>query len=297
MKTSNSLLLFVFLNFQMILFAQDASQPFRILRMNSNHTSFPDTGRAQGHNYDGTFYDAASHYSNHSVILVVPEKFSAGKHVDLIFWFHGWRNTIDSSLVHFHLANQLISSQRNAILVLAETATNAPDSYGGKLEQPNEFKSLIKDIMDELLKTRIVSANAQPDHIVLAGHSGAFRVIAHILQDGGVKIHEVYLMDALYGEKEKFEQWINADVHNRFIHWYTHKGGGTDEESLLMMDQLKTTNIHFLSAKDLELNPEILKANRIIFVESPRDHNEIITDPDNISLLMQTSPFLKKIGE
>ena len=297
MKAISSLCLFVFLNLQMNLLAQDASPAYRIIRMSSNHSSFPDTGRAQGHNYDGVFYDAASHYSNHSVILVVPEKYSERNHPDLIFWFHGWRNTIDSSLIQFHLADQLISSQRNAILVLAETASNAPDSYGGKLEQPNEFKFLVQDIMDELQKKKIVSPLGKLNHIVLAGHSGAFRVIAHILQSGGLNIQEVYLMDALYGEKEKFEQWISANAKNRFIHWYTHKGGGTDEESTLMMSQLKSANILFLSTKDSELNHELLKSNRIIFVESPKDHNEIMTDPDNISLLMQTSPFLKKVND
>ena len=33
---------------------------------------------------------------------------------------------------------------------MAETAKNSPDSYGGKLEQPNMFLLLVTDVLNEL---------------------------------------------------------------------------------------------------------------------------------------------------
>ena len=54
------------------------------------------------------------------------------KTVDLVFWFHGWGNNVDSAAIRYELIKQFIASKRNAVLVLAETARNSPDSYGGK---------------------------------------------------------------------------------------------------------------------------------------------------------------------
>ncbi len=117
-----------------LLLAQTINQKPVIIRMSSSYTSFPDTGRANGHVYDGVLYDAKNHYSDSSVIMVIPPGFIPTDKTDFVFWFHGWRNSIDSSLEIFHISDQFVAAGKNAILVLAETAKNAPDTYGGKLQ-------------------------------------------------------------------------------------------------------------------------------------------------------------------
>ena len=72
----------------------------------------------------------------------------------MIFWFHGWRNNIDSVPARYDLVKQFIASKCNAILVLAETTKDAPDSYGGKLEQKGIFKLLLGDVLQELKKQK-----------------------------------------------------------------------------------------------------------------------------------------------
>ena len=83
---------------------------------------------------------------------------------------------------------------------MPEAAKNAADSYGGKMQQTGMFKALVEDVMNELKSEAIVPRNAGPGHIVLAGHSGGFRVIADILKNGQVPVNEVFLFDALYGQ-------------------------------------------------------------------------------------------------
>ena len=46
--------------------------------------------------------------------------------------------------------------------------------------------------------------------LILAGHSGAYRVMANILQNGNVPVNEVILFDALYAETDKFMIWLTA---------------------------------------------------------------------------------------
>jgi len=255
-------------------FAQKESNP-KTFRITSAYTSFPDTGRAKGHTYDKVLYTASEHYSDSSVLIIAPQQLKVKQQVDVIFWFHGWRNNIDSVPARFGVINQFLASNRNAILVMAETAKDAPDSYGGKLEQKNIFKLLLQDVLDELKKQKIIGKKTVPGTIVLAGHSGAFRVMAHILQNGGVEVKQTILFDALYSQVDKFSNWIQADTSHRFIDIYTDKGG-TDEVSRKMMQVLREKNIHFINLEEKELNASILKANNVIFIHSLKEHNDVI---------------------
>jgi hypothetical protein len=274
--------------------AQDDSLYVRI-HFSSSHTAFPDTARAKDYVYDSVRYSAAGHYSDSSILLIVPAHLKPGHHIDLICWFHGWRNNIDTAAEFYQLTNQFIASKRNAILVMPETAKDAPDSYGGKLEQPGMFKSLVQDVMEELKKKKVVPAKAVPGNIVLAGHSGAFRVIAHILQDGQLPVQEVFLFDALYGETGKYLNWIYQDPSHHFIHWFTNHGGGTDIVSDTVMQRLKEYHTDFALTEESAVKPDIIKNNSILFVHSPREHNVIINNPDDFQLLLENSFVLRPL--
>ena len=265
---------------------------YRTLHFLSHHTSFPDTGRLQGHWYDSVFYPTAAHYQDSTVLLIVPNHLRKTGSIDLLFWFHGWRNNVDTAAAFYELTRQFIASGRNAVLVLAETARDAPDSYGGKLEQPAEFGALVGDVINALKKQGMVSPGATAGHIVLAGHSGAFRVIAHILAVGDLPVQEVWLFDALYSQLDKYMDWIARDSAHHFVHWFTHQGGGTDLMSDTLMMQLKTKNIPYGLVQEAGIRPSDIKMRRVLFVHSLREHNVIINRPDNFQLLLENSFIL-----
>jgi hypothetical protein len=266
----------------------------RIFRITSAYTSFPDTARAIGHTYNKVLYPAATHYSDSSVLIAVPPQFKPGKNIDVIFWFHGWRNCIDSAASYFELIKQFYASQRNAILVLPESAKNAPDSYGGKLEKEAVFKNLLNDVLNKLKSEKIIGKKAKAGNVVLAGHSGAFRVMAHILQNGGVEVKQVILFDGLYSQTDKYTAWIQADASHQFINLYTNKGGGTDEVSEKMMQQLREKNIPFINAGEKDVHTPMLKTNQVIFIHSLKEHNDVINKPDhNLRLFIENSVALK----
>src|ERR1700730_279496 len=173
-------------------FAQNnTAQKERIIRMSSAHTCFPDTGRMHGHLYEGILYDEAAHYQDSSVMVILPRGLPASEKLNMVFWFHGWNNNIDTASNYYHLVKQFLDSRRNAVLVFAETAKNSPDSYGGKLEQPGVFDALVQDILLKLKIQKPIMPESEAGNLILAGHSGAFRVIAHILEFGGMPVKEV----------------------------------------------------------------------------------------------------------
>ncbi len=291
----NKLLLVTFTILATQTFAQTANDP-KIIRISSAYTSFPDTGRTNGHSYDHVVYTAAEHYNDNSVLIIIPPQLIVKKKVDVIFWFHGWRNNIDSAAEYFELIKQFLASKRNAILILPETTKNAPDSYGGKLEQKDIFKHLLNDVLDILKKEKIISKRTGTGNILLAGHSGAFRVMAYILQNGGMEVKQIILFDGLYSQVDKFTKWIQADTSHRFINLYTNKGGGTDEVSEKMMQVLREKNIPFINTEENKLTVAMLKTINILFIYSLKEHNDVINRPDhNFRLFIVNSPLLTVI--
>ena len=140
-------LIFLLMIFYKSSFAQDNAIAFHI---QSSHTSFPDTGRAKGHIMISCYIQLPNIISDSTVLIIAPKNLDAKKKVDLVFWFHGWRNNVDNAAVYYELTKQFIASKRNAVLVLAETAKDSPDSYGGKLENPGVFKALVNDVLTGL---------------------------------------------------------------------------------------------------------------------------------------------------
>ena len=265
-----------------------------ILHIQSSHTSFPDSSRLKGHVGNQVFYSAAEHYSDNHVLIIAPKSLNATKKVDLIFWFHGWHNNVDSAAAYYQLTRQLISSGMKAVLVLPEAAKDAADSYGGKLERPGVFRDLVADVLNELKNKKIIGVHCVSGHILLGGHSGGGEVISYIVENGDIEINEVVLFDALYGGTEKFMTWIKADTTHRFIHMYTDYGYGPKDENQNMVAELKQAQIPFFETEESALTPPEIQNNKLVFIHSLRQHNDIIFSPDNFALLFVNSPLLKK---
>jgi len=267
---------------------------YRVLHFSSTHNCFPDTGRANGHlDGDNIQQPKAGHYDDSSVLLVVPSGLHVEKQVDLVFWYHGWHNNIDTALRFYGLADQFAASGRNAVLVLPEAARNAADSYGGKMGQDGMFKLLVGDVVDELSRDGIVPEGTVAGHVILAGHSGAYVVIADILDHGQQPVDEVYLFDALYGHVPTFMNWAVTEPHH-FVHWFTNTGYGPDKMSDTMMLALRQRQVPFGLCEEESVNSRILKDNRILFIHSPRQHNVIINHPDDFAFLLRNSFCLSK---
>jgi len=259
----------------------------------STHTAFPDTGRKKGHFYDSVLYTAKDHYMDSTVLIIAPKNLDARKKVNLVFWFHGWRNSVDNAAVRYELTKQFIASKRNAVLVLAETAKNSPDSYAGKLEVDGDFKALVADVLQGLKDKKLVPQNCAEGHILLGGHSGAYRAMARIIKNGGEQIDEAMLFDALYAETDIFMAWIKENPEHRFIHLFTDHGGTLDE-SHNMVKLLNDSDINNFEVEEAALVPAQLRAHGIIFIHSLKQHDDIV-NPDNFRLMLENTPFLKPL--
>ena len=249
---------------------------------------FPHPARMNGHEYDSKVYPAERHYSDSSVAIFIPKNYRQTDRVDIVVHFHGWYNNIDSVLSTFKLVEQFSASGKNAILIVPQGPKNAPDSFGGKLEDPDGFSRFITDIL-AILKQNNKIKTQNLGSIVLSGHSGGYHVISYILMHGGLsdKIGEVYLFDALYGQTEKYVYWLTR-ADGKLIDIYT-TDGGTKENSELLMEDLTGWKIPYVFRNEPELTAKDLKDNRLIFIYSPNGHNEVQYKGENFTRFLKAS--------
>ncbi len=252
------------------------------------YAPFPHALRDSGYTYEGEFYPKKGHYDDNTVVIFFPHHYRIADKVDLVFHFHGWRNRVDSVLATFQLVEQFVQAKRNAILVIPQGPKNAPDSFFGKLEEPNGFKLLVDEILRNLMFVGLTES-VIPGDIILSGHSGGYRVISYILLHGGYtdNIKEVYLFDALYGQTEKYAYWLDH-YRGRFIDVYT-ENGGTKSESLNLMQDLTAWGIPYFSVKEPELTDDMLKGNRLLFIYSPLEHNAVLYQTQNFYRFLNSS--------
>lgn len=270
-----------------------SAQTGKVIRFNAVNAMFPDTARAKGHVYDGKQFDAATHYNDSSVLIYVPNHFSPGDKINFVYWFHGWYNNIDSACKQFQLLEQFDASGRNAVLVFPEGPKNAPDSYGGKLEQPQVFQQLMKEVVTKLVENKILRSTVfdiNDCNISLAGHSGAYRVISRIINK--TPVNEVILFDAMYGGNDAYLQWLSVPDH-RFVNIYT-KDGGTFDNSRFIMGQLSDSlHVPVISVREEQVNEQLLRNNNKLFIFSKQAHNDVILYNRNWENFLRNTPFKK----
>jgi hypothetical protein len=251
---------------------------------------FPHPARADGHKYHDQFFSAAEHYSNSDVAIFIPKNFRATRKLDFVVHFHGWNHTVAETLPEYKLIEQFSASGKNAILIVPQGPYDAPDSFGGKLEDTNGFKIFMDEALAKIRASgALAKTNFEIGKIILSGHSGGYEVMAAILDRGGLTKHirEVWLFDALYAGTDNFVAW-QKNENGRLLDIYTDHGG-TKEETENLMAFYKTNGVSFFAGEDTNATPKILRATKIIFLHTDMVHNDVIAKRETFLQFLKTS--------
>ncbi|MFZ5515997.1 MAG: serine hydrolase [Candidatus Zhuqueibacterota bacterium] len=232
------------------------------------HGLFPHPARMSGHRYQETFFPADPHYLDSSAVIFVPKGFyETDRGVDVIVHFHGWNNDVLNVMEKFDLFQQLIASQKNAILVLAQGPYRASDSHGGTMEDADGLKRFIDEIV-LILKNERRIVQPRAGNVILSAHSGGYRPAIFSVERGGLseRIAEVFLFDAFYGETERLIPWLLSDKGHRLRSIYTEHLAPEHHQFMKLLDkanlkfgnQFKTKDRITLSPTDVSHNDVIL---------------------------------------
>lgn len=249
------------------------------LLFTSDHAPFPDTSRQGVYQNNNQSFPEAEHYHDNAVALFIPHHLDTRKleTLNLVFYFHGWYNNIQNSLNGAALREQLVASQRNAILVFPQGPYNAADSSGGKLERPGHFDQLIEEVIAHITNFSN-NSELKLGNITLTGHSGAYRVMAQIAAnhtgDTELAKHltEIYLLDASYALLKELADWVAADESRHLGSVFTNH---LAEDNTQLMAMLQARGVPFGIWNEQAQTPEEAQHFRATFFHTQRiDHTE-----------------------
>jgi hypothetical protein len=235
-------------------------------------------GERRGHrSYSGRVYWQDETYNDSRVLMHVPENFDARKPGVIVVFFHGNGATLERDVRDRQLVPQQISdSGVNAVLLAPQLAVDAADSSAGKFWQPGGFKRFMTESADHLARLygdpNAAKAFANMP-IIIVGYSGGFVPTAWSLEVGGVgdRVRGVFLLDAVYGELDKFASWIENNRTGFFVSSYTHYTERHDRE---LMQMLREKGIAISADMNGPLRP-----GSVVFVETPEGvtHRNYVT--------------------
>jgi hypothetical protein len=109
--------------------------------------------------------------------------------------------------------------------------------------------------------------------VIIVGYSGGFMPAAWSLEVGGLgnRVKGVFLLDAVYGELDKFASWIENNRTGFFVSAYTRHTRRHDEE---LMEMLRQKGIELSEDMDGPLRP-----GSVVFVRTPEGvtHRDYVT--------------------
>jgi hypothetical protein len=235
-------------------------------------------GERKGHrSYGGRVYWQNETYNDSRVLVHVPETFDARKPGVIVVFFHGNGATLERDVRDRQLVPQQITdSGVNAVLLAPQLAVNAADSSAGKFWEPGGFKRFIDESTSHLARLYGDPKSAQAFAnmpIVIVGYSGGFLPTAWSLEVGGIsnRVRGVFLLDAVYGELDKFASWIEKNRSGFFVSSYTRYTKPRDRE---LMETLRSKGITVTENMDGPLRP-----GSVVFVQTPAGvtHRDYVT--------------------
>ena len=198
----------------------------------------------RGHrSYGGRVYWQDETYNDNRVLMHVPENFDIRKPGVIVVFFHGNGATLERDVRDRQLVPQQISdSGVNAVLLAPQLAVDAADSSAGKFWQPGGLKRFIDGVgQSSRQPLRRSAAPRRPFAnmpVIIVGYSGGFVPTAWSLEVGGLgnRVRGVFLLDAVYGELDKFASWIENNRIRLFrqrlhaLHQAARPGADADAE-------------------------------------------------------------------
>jgi hypothetical protein len=258
------------------------------------------SGGRRGHrSLSGRVYWENETYSDSRVLVHIPETFDLHKPGVMVVFFHGNGATLERDVRDRQLVPQQITeSGVNAVLLAPQMAVDAADSSAGKFWQPGNFRRFIMESADHLAQLYGDPAAAKDFAklpIVIVGYSGGFLPTAYSLDVGGLsdQVRGVVLLDAVYGQIDKFAEWIETHRSGFFVSSYTHYTAPHDHELM-----------HMLRAKGIAVSEDMdapLKPGSVVFVETGEGitHRSYVTQAwtrnpiEQVLVKMAAAPAMK----
>ncbi len=205
----------------------------------------------------GIYWEDAT-YSDRRVLLHIPRGFDPRRPALMIVYLHGNLATLERDVVgRQRVPWQVAQSGLNAMLVVPQLAVDALDSTAGKFYEEGAFRRFVEEACVKLARLHgnpraHTAIDALP--VVLVAYSGGYVPAAWSMHHGGIgdRLRGVILLDAPYGDFDKFADWIAARESAFFLSAYSRSAR---EENATLQRLLTERSIDFATTLPATLAP------------------------------------------
>jgi len=205
-------------------------------------------------------------YNDRHVLLAAGPDFDPSRPGVLIVYFHGNQTILARDVVdRQQTVRQLAQSNLNAVLVAPQLAVDAQDSSAGNFWRPGAFAQFLDEadakLAEEFPGTSRWTFRHMP--VVVVAYSGGYMPAAYSLTEGGAgdRVRGVILLDALYGEVDKFERWIDQARGGAFF--VSAYSSSTHDQNFALRAKLQRDGVAVADGLPDELRPGV-----VAFVDS-----------------------------
>jgi len=239
---------------------------------------YPHPSRDKGFTYKKVLIPRDPHYSDSTVGLFIPRKFSRTPKINVLVYLHGWSNNVRTAIAEFKLREQIAASGQNIILVFPEGPRNATDSGCGKLEDKDGLKHLVEESLATLRAAGKID-HEKIGHVLIAGHSGAYLGLACCADHGGLdtELAGVCLLDASYGNLDMFVNWVQKHPKGRFFSIFTDH---LSAQNVYLFTHMQKFDPHCTLRIDKDVTDDQLTKSRTLFL-----HTETLKHDDTVQWL------------
>lgn len=167
-------------------------------------------------------------FADNRVLTHIPPGFDVDRPGILVVFFHGHGAVLKRDVLQRQqVPQQITASGANAVLVVPQFAVDASDSSAGRFWEEGGFARFLDESAQRLAQLQGDPASADKFRrmpVVVVAYSGGFVPAAYALNVGGAKdrVKGVVLLDAIYGEHEKFASWAASSRGNFLVNASTN---------------------------------------------------------------------------
>jgi hypothetical protein len=214
-------------------------------------------------------------YNDRTVLLAAPQSFDPSRPAYIIVFFHGNQATLSRDVIaRQQIVRQLADSGLNGVLVAPQLAVDAPDSSAGRFWTPGGFAAFLDEAESKLGEFYPNARSAfRRMPVVIVAYSGGYLPAVYSLTVGGEggRIRGLVLLDALYGERDKFVHWVEGPGRSAFF--VSAYSTSSREGNMAVMAELQQAGLNTETALPVALQP-----GEIAFVDAGAvDHNDFVT--------------------
>jgi hypothetical protein len=239
---------------------------------------FPHPSRDKGFKYGKITFPREPHYTDSTVGLFIPRGFHRTAKVNVLVYLHGWNNNVRKAIADYKLREQIAASGQNITLIFPEGPRDASDSGCGKLEDKDGLKHLVEESLATLHAAGKIN-DEKLGHVLIAGHSGAYRGLACCADQGGLDadLSGVCLLDSSYGNLDMFVNWVHKHPKGQFFSIFTDH---LSSQNVYLFTHMQRNGEHCALQIDKDATDDLVARSRVLFL-----HTETLKHDDTVQWL------------